>query len=213
MQRHRSTINIVRIGSDITFSSLREIGSRILDSLQGIIDEFELSHLDAPVLESIDAYLLTTILHDEFGGHTLGITDADLRTEDKDEFYSSIFGGKNPQNDVAVVSTRRLGLAEITSKGDYDLYIDRTAKVSLHEVGHNLGLTDHGSYKVACDGSLCPMTKGEFNRFGYWGYVRAIIDGRGMCFCDECAYFLRKVYGCRVQSAGSLEDGPEQRTC
>lgn len=207
MQRYRSTLNIVRIGTDITFSSLKEIGNRILESLQGIIDEFELLHLDAPVLDSIDPYLLTTILHDEFGGHTLGITDADLRTTEEDEFYSSIFGGKNPQNDVAVVSTRRLGPAEINSKGDYNLYIDRTSKVSLHEVGHNLGLTDHGSYKVACDGSLCPMTKGAFNRFGYWGYVRAIIDGRGLRFCDDCTYFLKKVYGHRVQLAESLEDG------
>ena len=60
-----------------------------MESLEGIIDEFELLHLDAPVLDSIDPYLLTTILHDEFGGHTLGITDADLRTTEEDEFYSS----------------------------------------------------------------------------------------------------------------------------
>lgn len=205
MQEDSSPLNIVRIGSYITFSSLKEIGNRILESFQGIINEFQLSHHDAPLLDSIDAFLLTTILHEEFGGHTLGITDADLKTNDEDEFYNSIFGGKNPQNDVAVVSTRRLGPTEINSKRDYDLYIDRTLKVSLHEVGHNLGLTDHGSYKVARDGSLCPMSKGEFNKFGYWGYVRVIIDGRGLNFCDECTYFLKNMYGHKSQSAKLLE--------
>jgi predicted Zn-dependent protease len=204
MQEDSSTLNIVRIGSDITFSSLKEIGNRILESFQGIIDEFTLSHHDAPFIDSIDAFLLTTILHEEFGGHTLGITDANLTTSDEDEFYNSIFGGKNPQNDVAVVSTRKLGPNEINSKRDYDLYIDRTLKVSLHEVGHNLGLTDHGSYKVACDGSLCPMSKGEFNKFGYWGYVRVVIDGRGPNFCDECTCFLKSMYGYKRRSATLL---------
>jgi predicted Zn-dependent protease with MMP-like domain len=207
MPENRSILNIVRIGSYITFSSLKEIGNTILESFQGIITEFRLLHYDAPVIDSIDAFLLTTILHEEFGGHTLGITDADLKTKDKDEFYNSIFGGKNPQNDVAVVSTKKLSPRKIISKEDYDLYIDRTLKVSLHEVGHNFGLTDHGSYKVAPDGSLCPMSKGEFNKFGYWGYVRAIIDGRGLSFCDECTYFLRNRYGFRSQLADLLETG------
>lgn len=207
MPENRSILNIVRIGSYITFSSLKEIGNTILESFQGIIDEFRLLHHDGPLIDSIDAYLLTTILHEKFGGHTLGITDADLKTKDRDEFYNSIFGGKNPQNDVAVVSTKKLSPKKITSKEDYDLYIDRTLKVSLHEVGHNFGLTDHGSYKAASDGSLCPMSKGEFNKFGYRGYVKAIIDGRGLRFCDECTYFLRNTYGFRSQLAGLLRDG------
>ncbi len=204
-----STLNIVRVGSYITFSSLKEIGNRILESFDGIIDEFSLSHHNTPVVEYIDAYLLTMILHEEFGGHTLGITDADLRTEDKDEFYNSIFGGKNPQNDVAVVSTKKLAPSAITSEKEYNTYINRTLKVALHEVGHNLGLTDHSSYKVACDGSLCPMSKGEFNKFGYLGYVRAIIDGRGLNFCDECIYFLKHMCACKIQLAELLKDGLE----
>ncbi|MBW2339975.1 MAG: hypothetical protein JRF50_06450 [Deltaproteobacteria bacterium] len=205
VQENTSTLNIVRIGGYISFSTLKEIGNRILESFQGIIDEFKLLHHDAPFLDSIDAFLLTTILHEEFGGHTLGITDADLKTNDEHGFYDSIFGGKNPQNDVAVVSTRRLGPTEINSKRDYNLYIDRALKVSLHEVGHNLGLIDHGSYKMAGGGSLCPMSKGEFNKFGYWGYVRVIIDGRGLNFCDECTYFLKNMCGYRSQSAKLLE--------
>ena len=202
-----SKLNIVRLGSSITFSSLKEIGNSILNSFRGIIEEFNLSHHDTPVIESIDAELLTVILDEEFGGHTLGITDADLKTGDEDEFYNSIFGGKNPKNYVAVVSTRKLSPDEIVCERDYKLYVDRTLKVSLHEVGHNFGLTDHASYKVAHDGMLCPMSKGEFNKFGYLGYVKAIIDGRGPDFCDECTYFLHNIHALISQSTDLLEDG------
>jgi predicted Zn-dependent protease len=195
MLRNLSKLNIVRIGSDITYSSLKEIGYRILESFEGIIEQFELSHHNTPVLESIDAQLLTMILYDEVGGHTLGITDADLRTQDEDEFYNSIFGGKNPGNNVAVVSTKKLSPRNINTEKEYELFINRTLKVSLHEVGHNFGLTDHASYQVTRDGTLCPMSRGEFNKFGFKGYVTVIIDGRGLTFCDECNYFLDQMYG------------------
>jgi hypothetical protein len=108
---------------------------------------------------------------------------------------------------VAVVSTKKLGLSEITTEKDYVLYVGRTLKVALHEVGHNFGLTDHPSYKVARDGSLCPMSKGEFNKFGYLGYVKAVIDGRGLNFCDDCTNFLKNMYGHNSPLAGLLEDG------
>lgn len=191
----RSNLNIVRVGNSITYSSLKEIGSRIMESFRGIIDGFTLLHHDAPQMESVDAYLLTMILHSEYGGHTLGITDADLKTRDADEFYNSIFGGKNPANDVAVVSTKKLSPAAISSRRDYEVFLARTLKVALHEVGHNLGLSDHPDYRTARDGTLCPMSKGELNRFGYRGYVRAVIDGRGPNFCDECLHFLARVFG------------------
>lgn len=197
-----ASLNIVRVGSDITFSSLKTIGNRLLDSFCGIIEEFRLSHHDTPVVKSIDAHLLTVVLHEAFGGHTLGITDADLKTRDIDEFYNTIIGGKNPQNDVAVVSTRKLVPEKIASNEEYDLYISRTLKVAIHEVGHNLGLTDHADYRTAPDGMLCPMSKGAFNRFGYAGYVRAIIDGRGLDFCLECMDFLKKMHVSKQQMDG-----------
>ena len=213
MGDNKSIINIVRIGSSITYSSLKEIGTTILGSFKGIIDEYSLAHHDTPMVDSIDALLLTKILHEEIGGHILGITDADLKTNDEDTFYNCIIGGKNPQNDVAVVSTKKLSPDEIHSNEDYDLFIDRTIKVSLHEVGHNLGLLDHGSYKRTLDGSLCPMSKGEFNRFGYLGYVRAIIDGRGLDFCEECTSFLKKVYSHKPFLVTLLKDGLSLCTC
>jgi predicted Zn-dependent protease len=188
-------LNLVRVGNTITYSSLKTIGKGILASFKGMIDQFELAHHDGPQVDQIDAQLLTMILHEQYGGHTLGITDADLKTEDQDEFYNTIIGGKNTTNYVAVVSTKKLSPENITSEREYQIYILRTLKVSLHEVGHNLGLTDHASYKRSPDGSLCPMSKGEFNKFGYRGYVHVIIDGRGLSFCEECTHFLKHMYG------------------
>jgi len=194
MIENLSKLNIVRIGNHISYSSLKEIGIKIVESFHEVIKEFTLSHYNTPTLDSIDAHLLTKILNYEYDGHTLGITDADLKTRDEDEFYNSIFGGKNPTNDVAVVSTKKLAPPQIDSEKDYKLYVERTLKVSLHEVGHNLGLTDHASYKAANGGSLCPMSRGELNKFGYIGYIKAIIDSRGLNFCDECNDFLKKIY-------------------
>jgi hypothetical protein len=206
MLRDVSKLNIVRIGSYITYSSLKKIGDGILESFRGVIKEIDLAHHDSPVVDSIDALLLTMILDQEYGGHTLGITDADLKTNDDDEFYNSILGGKNPKNDVAVVSTNKLTPLSINTDTEYKLFIDRTLKVSLHEVGHNFGLTDHASYQPASDGTLCPMSRGEFNKFGYRGYVKVIIDGRGSMFCDECINFLHNIYGLRRPSRQILKD-------
>ena len=205
MLKNISKLNLVRVGSYITYSSLKEIGSGLLESFRGIIGEISLSHHESPVVESIDAQLLTLILGEEYCGNTLGITDADLKVDD-DEFYNSIIGGKNPKNDVAVVSTKKLTPRNMVSDKEIDLFIDRTTKVALHEVGHNLGLTDHPSFKPATDGTLCPMSRGEFNKFGYRGYVRAIVDGRGLKFCNECSDFLRSIYGYRRPSKGLIKD-------
>lgn len=206
MIKNISKLNIVRIGSDITYSSLKKIGAGILESFRGLIKEVDFSHHNSPVVESVDAQLLTMILDQEYAGHTLGITDADLKTEDDDEFYNSILGGKNPKNDVAVVSTNKLTPQNLNTDREYGLFINRTLKVSLHEVGHNFGLTDHASYRPARNGLLCPMSRGEFNKFGYRGYVKVIVDGRGKNFCDECINFLKSVYGYRRSSKHFLKD-------
>jgi predicted Zn-dependent protease len=209
MGHKTSKLNIVRLGNFISFSSLKEIGNKILDSFSGMIDEFRLSHHDTPSFDRIDAYFLTMVLNQAYGGHTLGITEADLSTDDEDEFYNSIFGGKNPRNDTAVVSIKKLSPESIDSEKNYDLLLDRTLKVSLHEVGHNFGLTDHAGYRVARGGALCPMSKGEINKFGYRGYVRAIIDGRGQTFCDECTNFLSKVHGYKRRLMTLMKDSLE----
>ena len=207
MLENISKLNLVRVGSYITYSSLKKIGDDLLESFSGIIGEIDLSHHDSPMIDSIDAQLLTLILGEEYIGNTLGITDADLKIDDGDEFYNSIIGGKNPKNDVAVVSTKKLTPQRMGSEEEIERFIDRNTKVALHEVGHNFGLTDHASFKPAPDGTLCPMSRGEFNKFGYRGYVRVIVDGRGLKFCDECRDFLRSIYGYRRSSKGLVKDG------
>ena len=205
MLNQKSNLNIVRVGNNITYSSLRTIGDGILEAFHGMIQAVELAHHNAPAMDTIDAHLLTMILHDEYGGHTLGITDADLKTDDDDEFYNSIFGGKNTKNDVAVVSTNKLSPEKIKTNREYELFIQRTLKVSLHEVGHNFGLVDHPSFRTAPDGTLCPMSRGEQNKFGTVGYVLDVIDGRGRNFCDECAHFMGHVYGYPITKSKSIE--------
>ncbi|MGD8368639.1 MAG: hypothetical protein PVG78_13455 [Desulfobacterales bacterium] len=200
-------LKLIRVGTHMSYSSMRRIGDGILQAFEGIIVDINLAHHNAPAMASIDAQLLTMILDAEFHGHILGLTDADLRTSDDDEFYNSILGGKNPKNDVAVVSTRKLTPQRIGSQSDYDRFIARVLKVSLHEIGHNLGLTDHAAYRTAPDGSLCPMSRGEFNRFGYKGYVRVIVDGRGLRFCEECTHFLKAVYPRAALSGKFIRDG------
>ncbi|MAG11150.1 hypothetical protein CMI44_02465 [Candidatus Pacearchaeota archaeon] len=191
MLERLSKLNIVRVGDHITYSSLKEIGENLVDSFYGVIWDFDLLHHSSPVLEGIDAYLLTSVLHEKYGGHILGITAADLETDDEDEFYNSILGGKNRENDVAVVSTKKLSPVEIKSEEDCDLYVGRILKVALHEVGHNVGLGDHASHQNSKSGWLCPMSRGEFNKYGYKGYVKAIVDQRNFDFCEECSDFLK----------------------
>ncbi|MBC8463717.1 MAG: hypothetical protein H8D61_01935, partial [Deltaproteobacteria bacterium] len=102
MLEKRTQLNIVRIGSYMTFSSLKEIGKRIVETFAGLIGEFSLSHYNAPVVESIDAYLLTMVLHDKYGGPILCITDPDLKNSDREEYYKSLVGGENTQKKVAL---------------------------------------------------------------------------------------------------------------
>ena len=68
MIENLSKLNIVRIGSHITFSSLKEIGIKIVESFRDIIEEFNLSHYNTPELDCIDAHFLTMVLHDKYEG-------------------------------------------------------------------------------------------------------------------------------------------------
>ena len=168
----------------MTFTTLKKIGESILNSFDGAISRYSLAHHDAPVYSRIDATLLALLLDEQFGGHVLGITDADLIC--KDDFFDSIFAGKLTKSDVALVSLRRLEMPGFTSKIDRETLMQRLTKASLHEIGHNFGLDHHYSLRKGGDGQLCPMSKGNYNKYGEVSYIRAIIDGRGYRFCNEC---------------------------
>lgn len=192
-----SNLNIISIDRNVEYATLQKIAEKIKESFADIIKQTNIGTLKNPFLEdinidSIDTFLLTMILNQSYpNSHTLGITSAELTTKDQDAPYGIVTGGKNPRNDVAVISTKRLASRK---NPEYNLLIDRTAKVAIHEVGHNLGLTDHRDFQSAKDGNLCPMSKGELNKFGYEGYVKAVIDQRGLILCDDCKRFLRQVY-------------------
>jgi predicted Zn-dependent protease len=185
-----ASLKLVRIGEPISQSSLESFAEKIVDSFLFLIQDVSLVQYDPPPFDAIEARLLTRSLDEEVGGHILGVTGADLVDSSGDDFFSFMFGGKDNSNDVAVVSTRRLlrDGAEVSP----ELAGARLLKVAIHELGHNFGLLHHYGHDKADDGAYCPMTKGDFNRFGEHGYVRAVIDARGFRFCRGCETFLRE---------------------
>jgi hypothetical protein len=187
-----ASLKLVRIGDPIPHSSLHSFAEKIVDSFLDLIHDVALVQYDPPPFDAIEARLLTRSLDEEVGGHILGVTGADLVDSSGDDFFRFMFGGKDNSNDVAVVSTRRLlrDGAEVAP----ELAGARLLKVAIHELGHNFGLLHHYGHDKADDGAYCPMTKGDFNRFGEHGYVRAVIDARGFRFCRGCETFLRERY-------------------
>lgn len=187
-----SSLKLVRIGEPISQASLQSFAEKIVESFLYLIRDIALVQYDPPPFDAIEARLLTRSLDAEVGGHILGVTGADLVDSSGDEFFPFMFGGKDNSNDVAVVSTRRLvgDGGEVSS----ELAGARLLKVAIHELGHNFGLLHHYGHDKADDGAYCPMTKGDFNRFGEHGYVRAVIDARGFRFCRGCETFLRERY-------------------
>jgi predicted Zn-dependent protease len=187
-----ASLKLVRIGDPISQSSLQSFAAKIVDSFLDLIRNVAFVQYDPPPFDAIEARLLTRSLDEEVGGHILGVTGADLYDSSCDDFFSFMFGGKDNSNDVAVVSIKRLvgDGAEVSP----ELAGARLLKVALHELGHNFGLLHHYGHEKADDGAYCPMTKGDFNRFGERAYVRAVIDARGFRFCRGCETFLRERY-------------------
>ena len=178
----------MRIRAPLPVRSLGSLADQVREAFLDIIREIEVVQYDPPHFDSIDASLLTRSLDAELGGHILGITDADLVDRSGTDFFSYMFGGKDDSNDVAVVSTRRLQSRTAGLAGA------RLIKVAIHELGHNFGLLHHYDDQRTGDDAYCPMTKGDFNRFGERAYVRAVIDARGFRFCRSCRHFLREHY-------------------
>lgn len=183
-----SRLKIVCIGQSMSGPSLERFGRRIRDAFRNVIEDIRIVFYDPPPFEEIETALLTRCLDVEVGGHVLGVTQADLLDTSGRGFFKYMFGGKDNSNNVAVVSTRRLAGRNSEVAGA------RILKVALHELGHNFGLVHHYSYEKNPEGSYCPMSKGDYNRFGERGYVRAVIDPRGFTFCHNCREFLRARY-------------------
>lgn len=179
-------LNLVRIGRPMSARRLRRLGRRLGQAFGSLIGRTEVVDIEAPPVDSIDAALLTGTLDATVGGMILGVTDVDLTDGAGDDFFSFMFGGKDDRNRVAVVSTCRLGGRRRQTA------FERTVKVALHEMGHNFGLGHHYAFVRAPDGAYCPMSKGDYNRYGERGYVRAVIDARGGLFCPTCRETMQR---------------------
>lgn len=182
-----SALKLVRVGRALPDGAMERFGAWIEGALGGFIQEVRRVQYNPPPFDEIEAALLTQALELEVGGHILAVTDADLLEQGREGLHPYMFGGKDNRNAVAVVSTRRL------HSRDGTLLLERVGKVALHELGHNLGLGHHYSFERADDGAYCPMSKGDFGRYGERGYVRAVIDGRGLRFCQRCVDWMRRV--------------------
>jgi hypothetical protein len=186
-----SSLNLVRVDDALTPETFAELAERLLEPFAPALRSVRVHEYALPEVERIDASLLANALHQSIGGHVLGITRADLIDQSGEDFFSFVFGGATPASHAAVVSSRRLRAA------DPQVSFERVLKVALHEVGHSFGLVHHYSFERASESGCCPMSKGEFNRYGEHGYVRSVIDGRGFRFCAACAEFLRRFWATR----------------
>jgi predicted Zn-dependent protease len=188
-------LQLVRTQTSISWSTLKGIQEGIEGSLGHIVKDYNIITHDLPTINSIKAKVLLNSLLESYGHHTLCIIDAFLENDDSDYFYKHLYGGKLQDHPVAAVSTRWIDPGNLSDKSNYELYMDRLVKLCLHEEGHNLGLTDHASFQTTKDGTLCPMSRGEFNKFGMDAYATAVVDGRGLRYCRECTDFLDYHYG------------------
>lgn len=91
--------------------------------------------------DQYDSKLILEYLSKNFDGKTLALTDADIYA-DKLNF---IFGQAVSPGNAAVISVTRL------KSEDKNLFISRSEKESVHEVGHMLGLKH-------CFNSKCVMS-------------------------------------------------------
>ncbi len=189
MGQDLARLKLVRIGRPVRRAALGAIAARIREAFGGALRELELIDYEPPAVERIEAGLLTRALDEELGGHILGITAADLVDTGSEELFNFMFGCKDDSNQVALVSTRRIGHRQ------EGRWLGRLLKVALHELGHNFGLVHHYSFAAALEGGCCPMSKGDYNRHGERSYVRSVIDARGFHFCDDCRRFLRLTSG------------------
>ena len=188
-------LNIVRISCDIIPSGMKSIKHGVAEAFNDTIGEINILIDDSPYFSSIDAFFITMVIANDYPGNSLGITDANLKTKDEDAVYNTLLGGKNPNNDSAVISTKWLAPPKIEFDNEWELYLSRIIKEVIHEAGHNYGLIDHQPNEMASDGNLCPMSRGDkFKNYDIPGYVKYVVDRRGFRFCEDCGNFIKNIY-------------------
>lgn len=103
---------------------------------------------------------------------TLGIIDVDIYTP----IFTFIFGQSQFEGRVSLISLHRLKQDFYALPSNNELLIERALKESLHELGHNFGLSH-------CDNPSCVM---------HFSNNVVKIDRKGKDFCKDCKKFLKE---------------------
>jgi len=117
-------------------------------------------------------HFLNSLAKSRVRGKIVGISDVDLYTKN----YDFIFGLADPIREVAVVSVLRLKPIVYGLYQDSTLFLARSLKETLHELGHLYGLGH-------CPRDECAM---------HFSYSLLETDIKSTHFCSSCKRDLQK---------------------
>ena len=141
----------------LNFRVLEEVMQIPLDSYDSKRKQFNSSR----ILAKINSFSKKCELE-----HVLGITDIDLFVP----HLNFVFGEAEYGGRAAVISLFKLRPEFYGQNSDRRLFIERSVKEALHEVGHMLGLGH-------CDNSKCVM---------FFSNSISETDRKGVLLCEKC---------------------------
>jgi archaemetzincin len=162
-------ITLVQLGK-IPESLLTAIATELRESLSLATETTHPIEIPKELFNSIrqqyPAPLVLKFLSEKFKGKTLGITDKDLYAEN----LNFVFGQAYCPGNYALISIQRLNPTFYKQKPNENLFMERTVKESVHEVGHMLGLGH-------CQISTCVMS---------FSNTVGDVDRKSKNFCQGC---------------------------
>jgi archaemetzincin len=169
-------IGIVPIGN-VNEDVLRVIGDTIQGVLRLPVDIFEYVPMPQDALmydrDQFNAMVLLKFLHEQYNGRclkVLGVTNKDLGNP----ILTYVFGEGYMGGSAAVISYFRLYKGTINIPVSREHFLERLAKVALHEIGHTFHLPH-------CRRERCVMRVSN---------GLADLDQKLTYLCDYCELFL-----------------------